>query len=312
MFGIGSDMIGLGHPGGGTFCEQYHAYPVSFHSEKSHIEEGDKILLPSSALETLARLHVEYPMLFEVTNAVQGRKTHCGVLEFSASEGSCYLPYWMMENLILEAGSLLTVRNVSLPKATFVKFQPQHVDFLDVSNPRAVLEKTLRSFSCVTKGDHLCISYNDRKYYLEIKEVKPTDAACIIETDCNVDFDPPVGYDEYLAKQKATNGSNNFNSGGLNLPTPVSAKVDPNAQEETPRFVPFTGSGARLDGKKHNAKQRAEAEATAKALADEEAKKAQVAPGLTPLKPLERSIGRKYAKRKSQVEVFKGKGNRMS
>ncbi len=38
----------------------------------------------------------------------------------------------------------------------------------------------------------------------------------------------------------------------------MSAKVDPNAQEEPPRFVPFTGSGARLDGKKRNAKQRAE------------------------------------------------------
>ncbi len=37
----------------------------------------------------------------------------------------------------------------------------------------------------------------------------------------------------------------------------VSAKVDPNAQEET-QFVPFTGAGGRLDGKKHNAKQRAE------------------------------------------------------
>ncbi len=38
----------------------------------------------------------------------------------------------------------------------------------------------------------------------------------------------------------------------------VSAKVVPNAQEETPQFVPFTGSGTRLDGKKPNAKQRAE------------------------------------------------------
>ncbi len=64
-------MLGLGHPGGGTFCEQYHAYPVAFHSEKSHVEEGDKILLPTSALETLARLHVEYPMLFEVANPAQ-------------------------------------------------------------------------------------------------------------------------------------------------------------------------------------------------------------------------------------------------
>ncbi len=38
----------------------------------------------------------------------------------------------------------------------------------------------------------------------------------------------------------------------------MSAKVGPSAQEETPHFVPFTGSGARLDGRKPNAKQRAE------------------------------------------------------
>ena len=46
----------------------------------------------------------------------QGNRTHCGVLEFSAPEGSCYIPHWMMQNLLLEAGSLLTVKNVSLPK----------------------------------------------------------------------------------------------------------------------------------------------------------------------------------------------------
>lgn len=91
-------------------------------------------------------------------------------------------------------GGLLTVKNVSLPKATFVKFQPQHVDFLQISNPRAVLERQLRHFSCVTVGDQICIPYNDRRYYLEVREVKPQEAACIIECDCNVDFDAPVGY----------------------------------------------------------------------------------------------------------------------
>ena len=91
-------------------------------------------------------------------------------------------------------GGLLTVQNVSLPKATFVKFQPQHTDFLQISNPRAVLERQLRTFSCVTVGDQICIPYNDRRYYLEVREVKPQEAACIIECDCNVDFDAPVGY----------------------------------------------------------------------------------------------------------------------
>ena len=78
---------------------------------------------------------------------------------------------------------------MSLPKATFVKFRPQSVDFLDISNPKAVLEKSLRTFSCVTKGDQICFPYNRKNYYLQITDVKPTDAASIIETDCEVDFE---------------------------------------------------------------------------------------------------------------------------
>eukprot|EP00814_Leptocylindrus_danicus_P016694 CAMPEP_0116028188 /NCGR_PEP_ID=MMETSP0321-20121206/15229_1 /TAXON_ID=163516 /ORGANISM="Leptocylindrus danicus var. danicus, Strain B650" /LENGTH=357 /DNA_ID=CAMNT_0003501993 /DNA_START=181 /DNA_END=1254 /DNA_ORIENTATION=- len=120
--------------------------------------------------------------------------THCGVLEFTAEEGSCYIPFWMMQNLLLEEGALLSVTNVSLPKATFVKLQPQHTDFLEISNPRAVLEHALRNFSCVTKGDVICVPYNNKNYHFMLQEVQPQDAVCIIETDCNVDFDAPVGY----------------------------------------------------------------------------------------------------------------------
>merc|ERR1719506_177988 len=145
---------------------------------------------------------IEYPMLFKLSSSF-GQYTHCGVLEFSAPEGSCYVPFWIMQNLLIPEGGLLTVTNVSLPKASFVKLQPQHVDFLEISNPRAVLEHALRNYSCVTKGDVICIPYNDKNYYLELKDVKPQDAACIIETDCNVDFDPPVGYVEPNYKKMA-------------------------------------------------------------------------------------------------------------
>jgi ubiquitin fusion degradation protein 1 len=100
----------------------------------------------------------------------------------------------MMQNLLIEEGSLLTVTNVSLPKASFVKLQPQSVDFLEISNPRAVLEHALRNFSCVTLGDVIQIPYNSKNYHFELKDVQPPPAACIIETDCNVDFDAPVGY----------------------------------------------------------------------------------------------------------------------
>lgn len=34
-------------------------------------------------------------MMFMVSNPQMGKKTHTGVLEFSAEEGLCYLPYWV-------------------------------------------------------------------------------------------------------------------------------------------------------------------------------------------------------------------------
>ena len=135
-------------------------------------------------------------MLFKLSSSVDNKSTHSGVLEFTAEEGTCYIPFWMMQNLLIEEGAVITVANVSLPKATFVKLQPQSVDFLEISNPRAVLEHALRNFSCVTKGDIIQLPYNNKNYHFELKEVEPQDAACIIETDCNVDFDAPVGYKE--------------------------------------------------------------------------------------------------------------------
>ena len=55
----------------------------------------------------------------------------------------------------LEEGQLISVKNVSLAKATFVKFRAQSCDFLEISNHRAVLEVTLRKFTCLTEGDQV-------------------------------------------------------------------------------------------------------------------------------------------------------------
>ncbi|CAM9343145.1 unnamed protein product [Ectocarpus sp. 4 AP-2014] len=336
--GMGLGM-GMGAPRG--FEEQYHCYPVSF-QDKEHLEAGDKILLPSSALDALARQQVEYPMLFELSNPSQGNRTHCGVLEFSAPEGSCYIPHWMMQNLLLEAGSLLTVKNVSLPKGTFVKFQPQSVDFLEISNPRAVLETTMRHFSCLTEGDVICLPYNDRNYELAVKELKPSNAVGIVETDLNVDFDAPVGYDESLAASNAAaaaaaagtggagGGSSSGATGAINIPAPASGKA-PKPVDEAPKFVPFGGGGARLDGKKTPAKG-AEEEKDDKAAGDgsrrpsaaaaaAEARAAAAAAsggggaGAAPARPpvgLRAPAGKWSKSKKLQAGAFQGSGNKLA
>ncbi|CAA6655896.1 unnamed protein product [Spirodela intermedia] len=221
---------------GHTFEQTYVCYPVSF-IDKPHLESGDKIIMPPSALDRLATLHIDYPMLFELRNSAAERISHCGVLEFIAEEGMIYMPYWMMENMLLQEGDTVKVKNVTLPKGSYVKLQPHTKDFLDISNPKAILETALRSFSCLTTGDSIMVAYNNKKYYIDIVETKPASAISIIETDCEVDFAPPLDYKE---PEKPA------------VSAPLS-KAHAEAQEDVvepeAKFNPFTGTGRRLDGK---------------------------------------------------------------
>ena len=156
-----------------------------------------------------ASLHIEFPMLFEISNVKEQRVSHCGVLEFVAEEGIVYMPYWvsaqcpcspallasdarrawrtaccphqMMQNLLLAEGDIIKFKSTSLPKGTYVKLRPQSKDFLDISNPKAVLETTLRRYSCLTTGDSILINYNNKRFFIDIVETKPQRAVTIIE-----------------------------------------------------------------------------------------------------------------------------------
>nr|KAG5687620.1 hypothetical protein BaRGS_020021 [Batillaria attramentaria] len=150
-------------------------------------------------------------MLFKLTNKQTRRETHCGVLEFVADEGRIYIPYWMMRNLLLDEGGLVQVENVSLSVATFAKFQPQSPDFLDITNPKAVLENALRNFACLSQGDVVAIKYNDKVYELCVLETKPGKAVSIIECDMN----PFIGQGNRLdGKKKGTESSPQPQSSG--------------------------------------------------------------------------------------------------
>ncbi|CAH1231988.1 ubiquitin recognition factor in ER-associated degradation protein 1-like [Branchiostoma lanceolatum] len=219
------------------FNTQYRCYSVSMlpGNERSDVEKGGKIIMPPSALDQLTRLNIVYPMLFKLTNKRANRETHSGVLEFVADEGKVYLPYWMMRNLLIEEGGILQVENASLPVATFSKFQPQSEDFLDITNPKAVLENALRNFACLTKGDVVAITYNEKVYELHVMEVKPGQAVSIIECDMNVEFAAPVGYQEPVYKKKEE--------------TEQEMAVD-ESDYVPDGFLAFAGQGHRLDGKK--------------------------------------------------------------
>lgn len=244
-------MFGGGFFGGGDgggffpgvperFDHQYQAFPVSFIGRED-LEKGNKLILPQSALDHLARLNISYPMLFSVSHPSRATQTHAGVQEFIADEGMCYLPYWMMQNLLLKEGDLVHITNTSLPKGSFVKLQPVSSDFLDIHNPRAVLENSLRNFATLTVGDCIVIDYNSKKYEIEIIECKPAKAISIIEADVNVDFAPPKDYKEPTRPSDS--------GGGNQYQNKEEAEQEPEPMEEEPASKLFGGSGQRVDGK---------------------------------------------------------------
>jgi len=163
----------------------------------------------------------------------------------------------MMQNIRLNPDAMVEVRNRTLPRATFVKLQPQSVNFLDISNPKAVLEKTLRKYSAMTIGDIILFKYNEKEYMLEVLELKPVNpakAVSIVEADVNVDFAPPPGYKEpqveapkkkEVIEKKIVVKKEDLDPSQLD----DFDNSEDSEEKKQPKFQAFTGTGARISGK---------------------------------------------------------------
>eukprot|EP01083_Nonionella_stella_P024171 66813_1 len=169
--------------------------------------KGDKIKLPQSASERLLSIpNITYPLCFELSvpisreeilNAMQNglskpqRKfIHCGVLDFTASEGCVCVPSWIMDNLGVSESCTLTVSNITLPKGRYVRLQPHTL--LKDTKTKQQLESSLRNFTTLTANTTITIqSMNDLK--LNVLEVKPNknnlNSIQIIDCDLVVEFE---------------------------------------------------------------------------------------------------------------------------
>lgn len=211
------------------------------------------MLLPPSALEKLVNSTLQHPWMFSIqgTGKATNPVTHGGVLEFTAEEGKAYLPSWMMRTLLLREGDTASFQSVTLPPATYAKFEPQNVDFLEISDPRAVLEYSLRSFSCLSQGDVFAIHYVGKSFEIRVVELKPKSAVSIYECNVQLDFAPPVGYVEPDYRKLAEEAK----SKAVLVPSASNPMIAPsgasplNILGSTPTQTKFGGTGFRIDGK---------------------------------------------------------------
>lgn len=187
MLGFGSLFGGSSLFGGPNFTCELKAQPVTL-AGKEDLENGNRLILPAEVLQQLQALNVPSPMLFEISDLEGHRRTHGGVLEFTAPADTCYLPAWILRQLHADDGDVLRLRLKQLPKATYLRIQPSSVALMRVFNPRALLENGLREYVAATVGDCFDVEYAGRKYGLEVLEVRPGDAACLVDADVEVDF----------------------------------------------------------------------------------------------------------------------------
>ncbi|BGP29974.1 hypothetical protein JCM10296v2_001726 [Rhodotorula toruloides] len=265
-------------PPASAFRRQYRAYSTailevqqgrSYGGGRSNLMYGGKIVMPPSALDELTQLDIELPIDFEITNPAQPElNTHAGVLEFIAEEGCVNLPQWIMDQLRLNEGDPIRIVGGRYPKGKLIKIQPQSVDFLEISDPKAVLEQALRNYSCLSAGDIVEIGYHSLTFRLLIMEITPPGPAIsVLDTDLEVDFAPPVGYVEPEYKKPSeslpsmrdkfnvdTKGVQDVDARGSGTATPVSvgSKGKGKETDEAPAasWEAFKGTGNSLGGKR--------------------------------------------------------------
>jgi ubiquitin fusion degradation protein 1 len=230
------------------FIEVYRAFPAAVMG-RSDIDPTNSIILPPSALGKLSIMknfgNSKDPVLFRILNIQLGIYTHCGVTEFTAEEGTCYLPYNMFDRLSLEEGQQVNVRATKLKAGTFIKIQPHKTEFINNPNPKTVLEYNLRNYFCVTEGDTIDVKFGQKFYKIDIKQCKPDKAIRTLNCDIMVDFEAPKDYKEPPKTKKTNVSGSNIKFKSDEIPV----KLTKEEIEKQITDKKFSGHHTRIDGK---------------------------------------------------------------
>lgn len=222
------------------------SFTCSSQSEEvtNRCRHSNKILLPPNVLHELMTrdLFKENDiMFFKVINKKIEFGNVCSVHEFTASPGICHVPYHIMEYLAITEGENIEIEKISPPTGTYVKLRPHKTAFIELSNPKAILEKIMcEDYPVITQGQTIAINYKGlgKVFRIDIMETQPAEVISIIDTDLNVDFDEPI---DYIAPPPPALQPTPPNEAGSADSPPISP-IENNA-----RFVPFSGTGYRLN-----------------------------------------------------------------
>ncbi|EAN78185.1 ubiquitin fusion degradation protein, putative [Trypanosoma equiperdum] len=255
------------------FRGSLRAFPSVFASTDAKINSGSRVILPPTCLQKLSTMRVAYPLQFKLRNGKRGVTCYAGVLEFSAEEGHIVMPAWMFTAMGLCEGSTVAIETCTLPPGGLIKLRPQESNFLQLSNPKNVLEMRLSDYPVLTKGTSIVLDYLDRDFVIDVISItddtgKSVDAISTVRadtqaTELKVEFERPLDMppSPTESERQMPQGGNiigaddavEFAPFVLQPPTignqPQPARTKQPKEEAKAAFVPFMGVGRRIDGK---------------------------------------------------------------
>ncbi|GLC44384.1 hypothetical protein PLESTM_001591300 [Pleodorina starrii] len=147
------------------------------------------------------------PAAAEAASIASGSgRTHAGVLEFTAPEGTVLLPRKVVQSLY---GSLdaqphgtVVVSYRRLDKGSYVRLQPMCHGFHEAMGEglREALEAELMGHSTLTEGDWLTVVRDGREWPLRVQELQPSHAVSVLDTELAADVVPSLEAEEYLRR----------------------------------------------------------------------------------------------------------------
>ena len=165
-----------------------------------YLTEGDddKIILPESYLAELNNQDAfsRGALFFEIKSSLYSNNiTHCGVREFSATEGTIGLPIKVINSLLHNTNqsidSLDTI-SIMYTRLTPIKTIKLHVhkdeSIYNITHIKHVLEENLKYHSTLSNNDILSIWYRGIRYRLTVIQVLPEPYGTLLNTDVEVEF----------------------------------------------------------------------------------------------------------------------------
>ena len=138
-----------------------------------------------------------FPLTFRITNPETKISTIAQVLDFTALPGTCIIPYHIMQNLMLQEGSHITIKYEKILDGDYIKLKFHESSFSKLPNAKKILEQNLsKYYPTLTKNETVAIQHENKTYFIDIIDTKPVETIKITNKNINVDVDKPYDYVE--------------------------------------------------------------------------------------------------------------------